>query len=448
MKRSLPVLGLLIALQACTGGSVKHAPASFWVSGYYQTWSADAMPPRSMDLRGLTHIIHFATGPDLDPAKGYFVHDDVEYKGQQSELISYAHENDVKVLMSIGGVWNEGAAKMCAIVTNNQDTTKCLYWNQDQQQVSATIPNDPNSLDTFVTTALSYARNAGYDGIEIDWESQFTPETYRALVVKVREMLDAWETRGLLALAAGNCCFDSYSPDLINNYVDQFNIMMYDMDYVASGYCYIDSNPLCTPDVLGFLAPLHRPNKEKYPAIYNFGSCYDGMVSCDWDYTTGNCTPNERLENGPLKFVEKGIDPLKIAPGVPFYSKLWKDEKEPGNPRRSSVGANHFCTYEGALKLLTVGGKEHWEEEAQVPWIGGVSTQGSFSPCWGQLVDKDQEFYLTYENAKSIAAKARWTIDSGLGGIMAYGIGDGWVTNPADGVNDPLLKALSDEVAR
>src|SRR5690349_5788026 len=96
MKKNLPVsIFLLLLLFA----SVQRATAQFRVIGYVPSWAGDV---NSVQYSKLTHInyaflLPTATG-GLQP---------IENPAKLQSLVSLAHANGVKVLISVGG-WNDG----------------------------------------------------------------------------------------------------------------------------------------------------------------------------------------------------------------------------------------------------------------------------------------------------------------------------------------------------
>jgi GH18 family chitinase len=384
-------------------------PPGFWVTAYYPTWAISQIRPDEMDFRCLTHVIHFAGGPSMtDP---YFVPGDLETDGQQPLLIDAAHAHGVRVLMSVGGIWGTGADTMDFIAA------------------------DETRVRTFVGEALDYARGRGYDGIEIDWEPPANEPDMTRLVRLFREGpngndgLDDWTTlapRGDLALAVANGAFEYYNIAATADLVDQFNIMMYDMDYVASGWCYD-----CEQDVVGFNAPLHRPGPE-YPGLHQYSHNYDGTA-------TTYDTHEYALVDGPLKWIELGMPASKIAPGIPFYTRFYIGNDAPDQPR---TDFSKFGSYAEALRALTIGGVGHWYDTSMVPWIGGVATAEQAS--WFYHIYPGDRFYVTYDDETSVAAKAYWTIEHGLGGLMLYELSGGWLADQPEGEQDPLLRSACD----
>ena len=81
------------------------------------------------------------------------------YSPSQTELLTNAHANGVKVLMGVGGGFGSGGSNMNYVTA------------------------DPTRLQTFVTNAVTYATSKGYDGIDIDWESSVNKAQLNNLIL-------------------------------------------------------------------------------------------------------------------------------------------------------------------------------------------------------------------------------------------------------------------------
>lgn len=394
-------LSLLLGCSSTIG--INSRPASFWITAYYPTWAPGVYPPDKVNYKALTHLIHFAAAPVQDAAKNYFDPVDLEGGAQQAPLITLAHQNGVKVLMSVGGIWGTGADNMTFIAS------------------------DATRVQTFVNASTEYAKAKGYDGIEIDWEPPANEPDMTRMVKLFREKLNSWTERtprGELAIAAANGVFDRYNIAETADLVDQFNIMMYDMDFVASGWCYN-----CEQDVVGFNAPLHRPDATMYPALHKYSHNYDG-VTTDYDMT-------EKLVDGPMKWIELGMPANKVAPGIPFYARIYRDVDQPGVPR---INFSQFSKYSDAEVALASGGTYHWDDTTKVPWIGGTAT-AAFGG-WFYSIEVGQKFYLTYDDPASVKEKVAWTLSKNLGGIMIYELSAGVISDGSCPLLDAVVEAM------
>ena len=406
LRRALCRAGLVLLTIA-----LGVVPASaFWVTAYYPTWSGGA--PADRNFTGLTHLIHFAASPTT--TSPYIDTSALVAGNQAALLVARAHAQGVKVLMSVGGIWGTGADNMDYIAA------------------------DATRAHMFVTTACTFARAQNYDGIEIDWEPPASEPEMTQLINLFRTELDRWTTltpTGALALAVMDGSWDLYSTNAaVVAKVDQYNIMMYDMARLASGWCWSG----CEQDVVGFNAPLHRPDAATYPILYKYQKNYDGV-------STSPYTMQDAVVNGPNSWTAYGMPKGKIAPGLPLYGWFYGGIDRPGADMADVISSYYASLSRGVQVALTNGGVEHWYAASGVPWVGGTAT-GEFSE-WGYVVSPGEKFYYTYDNADSIQMKVQWARNLGLGGVMLYDLASDYTTSPAAGESNQPLMAAAIEAA-
>jgi chitinase len=421
----------VLALVAC------NAPAqnARWFTGYYGYWGEEEMPPHLMRYEGLTHIVHFFARPRIDTAP-YFGpvvnagdstqlvwgtdHYTVGTYNVTDSLLTYAHRNGVKVVLSVGGIYG-GQAEVIDFVTRDSARTQA-----------------------FVNAALGFARRHGYDGVELDWERPMSIAQVSLIVRRLRAGLDAWPTRGLLivASAAWDLRLKMYPPALIASSIDQFNIMCYDMHMPGN---LIGGNGDIT-DVTGFNAALHRTDSTRYPIIYTLSDTYDGVAHvATMSHRTYTILAYNRLRFGPNYAVHvMGVPPEKIGLGIPFYGYLYKNCTAPEQPVNGNTPA--YVSYKTTLATLRYGGARHWDDQAMVPWVSGTCTHPVWE--WGMSLKPGTPFYVTYDDPESIRLKVKFAMDLHLGGVMAYDLWNGWLTQPEGGIHDPLVRAVEGELRR
>jgi chitinase len=421
-----------LALAMAVSLSTSDAQSSRWVTGYYGYWGEEEMPPHLMRYEGLTHIVHFFARPrkDASPYFGPVInakdstqlvwgtdHYAVGTYNVVDSLITYAHRDNVKVVLSVGGIYG-GQAEVIDFVT------------QDSARTQA-----------FVNAALGFAGRHGYDGVELDWERPMSVAQVSLIVRRLRAGLDSWPARGLLivASAAWDGRLKMYPTPLIASSIDQFNVMCYDMHMPGN---LIGSNGDIT-DVTGFNAALHRTDSTKYPMVYTLSDTYDGVNHVAYlDHNRLYISQYNKLRFGVKYAISVlGIPPQKIGLGVPFYGYLYKNCTAPNQPVKGNRPA--YVTYKTTLAALANGGTRVWDDKAMVPWAGGTAT-GAFGE-WGIAVKPGDPFYITYDDPQSIRLKVKFAKELGLGGIMAYDLWNGWLTQPDGGDPDPLLKAAVSE---
>jgi chitinase len=410
----------------------KHAP---WVTGYYGYWGEEEMPPHAMRYDGLTHIVHFFARPSLD-ATPYFGpvvnkrdstqlvwgtdHYTVGTYNVTDSLLRYAHRHGVKVVLSLGGIYG-GQAEIVDFITKDSTRTQA-----------------------FVDAGLAFAHRHGYDGVELDWEKPTSGAQVSLIVRRIRAGLDSWPVRGtfIVASAGWDLRLKMYPPALIATAIDQFNIMCYDMHMPGN----LIGGEGDATDVTGFNAPLHRTDSTRYPVVYDLSDSYDGYADAAvMDRTGYTILARNRLRFGPRYAVQvMGVPPEKVGLGIPFYGYLYKNKTAPGQPVDGNKPA--YVTYKTTRAALKYGGIRNWDEKAMVPWAGGTATTAIWE--WGMSLKAGTSFYITYDDPESIRLKVRFARELRLGGVMAYDLWNGWLTDPKEPVRDPLLRSVVEELGR
>ncbi|PRP80298.1 brain chitinase and chia [Planoprotostelium fungivorum] len=344
-----------------------------WFVGY---WSADTasglpagcnIPPESIPADRYTHLIwSFATFNSttgrIDPLDA----------GLARRFVAIKHRNPkIKLLASFGG----------AGLDPNEFTK---------------LTSTKKVADTFILDSVRWCRQYGLDGIDIDWEypsEQDVPYVvpfFRGLRVAYEaEAASTHRARLLLtsAAVAGDWELDYYQPSAIQNYVDFFNLMLYDF----YGTWMTTTGPL---------APLY------------------GNASNDLDIHT--CVGD---------YLRRNVSISKLVFGFPNYAATWT---QPINanylyaPSNGTGGTAGRCSggsgQISATDLKEVLAKHHadvkWDDASKTPYL-----------AYG-----DQ--FLSFENTRSIDLKLDYLIQAGFpGGMM-------WVVDPDTQVADQIWNRL------
>jgi chitinase len=143
--------------------------------------------------------------------------------------------------------------------------------------------------------------------------------------------------------------------------------------------------------------------------------CYD-YYEPDSDAITGNHAPlfadpadpkHASSDVSVQNFLRAGVPAAKIVLGVPFYGHVW-----------GQVGSNNHGLFQPgkqmphayapfsaiAASMLGHGFERYWDDSASVPY----------------LYNADQQIFVSYEDQQSIAAKASYVRQHGLGGMMFW----------------------------
>jgi len=197
-------------------------------------------------------------------------------------------------------------------------------------------------------------------------------------------------------------------------------------------------------------------------AELDFGNIMTYDTTGSWVPTTSHHTAPSSNLAGPSRaqrsarsaidyYLEHGAPASKLDVGVAFYTRGWGGVKNDGYDPIGHPGL--FATANGApadrwaglvpFRFLpeligqygtdangTPNLKEYWDDAAQAPYL---------------YSEKDGVFY-TYDNARSIAAKADYVKQTGLGGIITWMASQDAPTNANITVRDELTTAIFDSL--
>jgi chitinase len=221
-----------------------------------------------------------------------------------------------------------------------------------------------------------------FDGIDIDWEFPHTEDAanYVELLKEFRRQMDAARPGTLLNVAVGPSPRMMGGADMaeVAGLVDQMGLMTYDF-----------TGPWVQHT--GFVSALS-------------GDVGSGTVS----RTVG-------------AYRAAGVPAQKLLVGVPFYGYGWRLVPED----------NNGLFQEGEPIR---GDRSYREIEAKIATSKVYRDPGSQAP-W--LFDGD--VFWTYEDPVSVGAKARYTVDQGMGGLMIWELGE---DNEAGTLLNAAYKAL------
>ena len=390
-------VSMYVSLPSSGGGQIG------WVTGYYPIWSYCSMKPNAVDWSALTHVIIFSADPDpttapyFSPVTKAADSSSLEWgvptpncapssngSGVPAGYSYYQWMNDsadahgVKLLLCLGGIYGTGASNMAQIAA---DSTKTELWAQ---------------------SAVAYITRKHLDGVDLDWEFPGVRNDFIRALRILRRNLNTMNPPGLLTIAGGD---DEgiYTYAEIGSYVDQVNIMSYDMS--GGSWAWFNSPISVDPTI----------------APATLGSCGTGTTS--WK-TYGWC-----------RYVAQSWPKSKLSMGIPFYGYYFSGASAPGQNK----SGNSYITYDQAINVVRSNQSSwHWNDSARAPWVGFNGTYNGVSG----------NHYFTFEDTNSVKLKAQYIKDVGLGGAMIYELVAGYVSsaNAVNGRRDPLLQAVKSVV--
>ena len=417
-------------------------------------------------------------GVELDPS--------LPYRGHFNLLTKHKKQHpNVKTLISVGG-WAETGGFFNADGTRNASGGFYKLGAQPQATV-----------DAFADSAVDFIRKYGFNGVDIDyeyatsnnhagnpddsWISNANRGTlwagYEKIMKTLREKLDrasAEDGRHYLltaAVPASGWLLRGQEAYQVTRYLDYLNIMSYDLH--GSWNHFVGPN-----------ASLYDDGKDGELAaggVYTAPQ-YEGMgyLNTDWAY----------------HYYRGAMQAGRINIGVPFYSRGWQgvtggtnglwgraalpDQAKCPAGTGSAVGSTTPCG-NGAVGIDNL-----WHDST----AGGAEVPSGVNPMWhaknlehgiapdylarhgldpvGDPTDRltgdytrhydstltapwlwnaDKKVFLSTEDEESIAAKAKYVADKGIGGIMIWELAGDYRFDAAKGqytVGDTLLTKIGE----
>ncbi|MCV2884164.1 glycosyl hydrolase family 18 protein [Aestuariibacter sp. AA17] len=393
-------------------------------------------------------------GAEMDPAYSYQGHFNLlnKYKKQ------YPH---VKSLISVGG-WAETGG----------------YINESGVRISSggfyTMTTNPDGsinqqgITTFVDSAVTFIRQYGFDGVDIDYEYPTSMEnaghpddfdianplrpylnrSYQALMKALREGLDKAgqedDTHYLLTIAAPSSGYLLRGMETfqVAQYLDFINIMSYDLHGAWNAH-------------VGHQAALYDSGNDSELARWNVYNTPEfqgiGYLNTDW----------------AVAYFRGAVAAGRINIGIPYYTRgfrdvqggehgLWGQAPLPDQnqcPKGTGIGENNPCG-NGAIGIdnlwhdndllgneVAAGSNPLWHTknlEAQIfpsyaPRYGLTPDTDPNDQLIGQyqahydpvsvaswLWNPQKNVFLSRETEQSVSTKVDYVIDQGIGGVMIW----------------------------
>ncbi len=231
-----------------------------------------------------------------------------------------------------------------------------------------------------------------FTGIDLDWEypngaavnGQTDGANFNALLLEFRQQMDAYaaatHTHPMLTIASapGLGRYPGVDWPLVAKTVDQVGLMNYDYNGPWQ-------------KLTGILAPLYP-----IPGVIRESGNVDGTVS---------------------EYEAAGVPASKLLLGVPFYGYHWSQVTDPGTQHGLGVAGQSERGDSPYRELAALPGTVYRDPHSQAPWIYDGNT------------------FWTFDDPVSAAAKASYTREQGLGGMMIWELS-------GDTPDGALLKAM------
>lgn len=328
------------------------------IIGYYAAWSSyQGFTPNQIDATKLTHIQYaFANiTPDLKVTLGYPDVDSANIKQLQALKLN---NPSLKTLISIGG-WTWSGRFSDAALTEASRTA-------------------------FADSAVSFMKQYGFDGIDLDWEYPVSgglstnvrrPEdkqNFTLLLQKLREKLDAQgaldQKHYLLAIAGGASTgyIGNVEMAKIHSYLDYASIMTYDLHGTWDAYT-------------DFHAPLYSNTDPSPQYKWSADQAVNAWLAASF--------PKE-----------------KLVMGIPFYGYLYSSVTDQNQGLYQRFAGANSVSYAQIKKqyLDQPGYHRYFHPQSLVPWLFNGSV------------------FISYEDPQSIQAKTAYLKQKALAGAMIW----------------------------
>lgn len=368
------------------------AQQTLWVTGYlpsyHQSGSGAVDFLTAEDYGKLTHLSHH--GPYVNP-DGSFNYQPTQFSDSKAEkAVRLAHQHNVTILLCI------------------------VAWYD--QYIEAI--NDEQSRNRLIMNTLRLVDRAGYDGVDVDLEpvmSQYIPGITRDnphYIRFIEQLYDSLQTRVspllnrplLLTAAINGYAGPVFS--ILHEKFDQINIMTYD---------------LVSPD-WGF--PVWHDS-----AVYSAGFMISGR-------------PAPSVETEVQKCLNAGVPAAKLGIGISCDAFRWKGGTGTPTggvtaPRQQWIKAPTWTRFSYRELITSYYRQEYyrWDDDAKISFLS-IDREGA----------SNDEFW-SYNDERSCREKVEFVRRKGLGGVIIWELGSGYLPTQPSGRRLPQLSAVHEAIA-
>jgi len=330
------------------------------------------------------------------PGMGQFTPEDVDPTLCTHMFFAFASIKDNKIAPSedqdVGDAFTEGAYDRIMRLKEQNPKLKVLLavggWAFGSEPFRE-LTSSPFRMNGFVYDSISFLREHGFDGLDIDWEYPRGPDDRAAFVSLIKELRIAFEGEAessdnekLLLTAAVPASFEAiaagYDVPELSKYLDYINVMTYDFHGQWENR-------------VGHNSPL-------FPL--NSASEFQEKLTVDYS---------------AKEWVRQGAPLEKLIVGMPVYGRTF----QLADPAKFDIGAEalgggeagRYTGESGFLSYYEICDFLHqpnttlvWDNEQQVP----------FAYRGDQWVGFDDE--------RSLRTKVAWLKTEGFGGIMIWSV--------------------------
>ncbi|MEV6309042.1 chitinase C-terminal domain-containing protein [Streptomyces sp. NPDC051840] len=401
------------------------------------------------------------TGAEMDPA--------LPYKGHFNLLNKFKKQHpNVKTLVSVGG-WAETGGYF------DDKGTRVDSGGFYSMTTNADGSVNQTGINTFADSTVAFIKKYGFNGVDIDYEYPTTMKdagnpldhtlanarraglvkSYAALMKTLREKLDRASAADgkhyMLTVAAPSSGYLLRGMETfqVQKYLDYVNIMSYDLHGAWNEY-------------VGPNASLFDDGKDAELAqagVYST-SQYGGVgyLNTDWAYHYfRGSMPAGRINIGlpyytrGFKNVQGGTNGLwgkaattdcpagagltKCGDGAVGIDNLWHDLDT--NGKESPAGSNPMWHAKNLEKGVVGDYVTKFGIPASTQLTGTYVRNYDSTLVAPWLWNAQKKVFLSTEDEQSVAAKANYVVDKGIGGTMIWELAGDYAWNAAKGQYEP-----------
>ncbi|MBN1771415.1 MAG: glycoside hydrolase family 18 protein [Deltaproteobacteria bacterium] len=249
----------------------------------------------------------------------------------------------------------------------------------------------------FVAGLVDFARAHQLDGLDLDWEP-LPASDHASFLALAADLRAAWPEAVLTAAVAHLPGRRDSADELYARaagHFDRLNVMTYSMTAAQGGWKSWHS------------AALYGERPE---------------------------TPSS-IDHSVRGYLAAGVPPGRLGIGIGFFGVCYTPPVDgPRQELRRSTIAAADCTmsYADIMRRYFDPAARRWDEEARVPYLALPEATGPHG-CG----------YVSYEDAQSIAERAAYVAERGLGGVIVWAVNEGYLKHAPEGERDPLMDALA-----
>ncbi len=288
------------------------------------------------------------------------------------------------------------------------------------------MASTPENRTKFVNSTIAFIKKYDLDGVDMDWEYPTIPsvgtkarpedkQNFTLLMRELRTEMDKLDRPQTLSFAAAGwkAYYDYIEVEEINQIVDFYNVMTYDLVIAAFPYTghhtalgWIKEKDIINHPIAAFLDP------SKKDMAGSDASWEVHSVEKTFDYC-----------------ISLGIPREKLVVGSAFYGRAWKGVA-PDNKGlyQANKGAYiGWCNYRKIRSDFESknGFVRYWDPIAKAPY----------------LYNETDSIFISYDDPESVALKTSYAKDQKLGGIMFWELGND--VKEAPGLLDAIFKTAS-----